>query len=148
MITLKNIVKKYESKTKSVTAVDGVNLEIEKGKIYGIIGFSGAGKSTLVRLFNHLEKPTSGEVIIGGDNIGQLSPDELRRKRQKVSMIFQHFNLLWSRTVLENIIFPLEIAGMPKNEAKRRAQELISRVGLQGREHAYPSELSGGQKQR
>ncbi|MDE9846250.1 methionine ABC transporter ATP-binding protein [Staphylococcus pseudintermedius] len=148
MITLKNIVKKYESKTKSVTAVDGVNLEIEKGKIYGIIGFSGAGKSTLVRLFNHLEKPTSGEVIIGGDNIGQLSPDELRRKRQKVSMIFQHFNLLWSRTVLENIIFPLEIAGMPKNEAKRRAQELISRVGLQGREHTYPSELSGGQKQR
>ncbi|ARJ51345.1 methionine ABC transporter ATP-binding protein [Staphylococcus lutrae] len=148
MITLKNIVKKYESKSKSVTAVNNVNLEIDRGKIYGIIGFSGAGKSTLIRLFNYLEKPTSGEVIIGGDHIGQLSPSELRRKRQKVSMIFQHFNLLWSRTVLDNIIFPLEIAGVPKGEAKEHAMELVSRVGLQGREHAYPSELSGGQKQR
>ena len=101
MIELKNIVKKYESKSKSVTAVDHVDLKIEKGSIYGIIGFSGAGKSTLIRLFNYLETPTSGDVVIVGDNIGQLSKADLRKKRQKVSMIFQHFNLLWSRTVLD-----------------------------------------------
>lgn len=148
MIELKNIVKKYESKSKSVTAVDHVDLKIEKGSIYGIIGFSGAGKSTLIRLFNYLETPTSGDVIIGGDNIGQLSKADLRKKRQKVSMIFQHFNLLWSRTVMDNIIFPLEIAGVAKSEAKQIALELVERVGLKGREHAYPSELSGGQKQR
>ena len=148
MIELKNIVKKYESKSKSVTAVDHVDLKIEKGSIYGIIGFSGAGKSTLIRLFNYLETPTSGDVVIVGDNIGQLSKADLRKKRQKVSMIFQHFNLLWSRTVLDNIIFPLEIAGVAKSEAKQIALELVERVGLKGREHAYPSELSGGQKQR
>ncbi|MDO5376110.1 methionine ABC transporter ATP-binding protein [Staphylococcus rostri] len=148
MIELKNIVKKYESKSKTVTAVDHVNLNIAKGTIYGIIGFSGAGKSTLVRLFNYLETPTSGDVIIGGDNIGKLSKQDLRQKRQKVSMIFQHFNLLWSRTVLENIKFPLEIAGVPKAEATKKAEALVQRVGLAGREHAYPSELSGGQKQR
>ncbi|UXR72098.1 ATP-binding cassette domain-containing protein [Staphylococcus sp. IVB6240] len=148
MIELKNIVKKYESKSKSVTAVDHVNLNIDKGTIYGIIGFSGAGKSTLVRLFNYLETPTSGDVIIGGDNIVELSKQALRQKRQKVSMIFQHFNLLWSRTVLDNIKFPLEIAGVPKAEAVEKAKSLVERVGLAGREHAYPSELSGGQKQR
>ncbi|QLK85572.1 methionine ABC transporter ATP-binding protein [Staphylococcus sp. 17KM0847] len=148
MIELKNIVKKYESKSKTVTAVDHVNLEIGKGTIYGIIGFSGAGKSTLVRLFNYLETPTSGDVIIGGDNIGTLDKQALRQKRQKVSMIFQHFNLLWSRTVLDNIKFPLEIAGVSKAEATHKAEELVKRVGLAGREHAYPSELSGGQKQR
>lgn len=148
MIELKNIVKQYKSKSKSVTAVDHVDLNISAGTIFGIIGFSGAGKSTLVRLFNYLETPTSGDVIIGGDNIGQLSKQALRHKRQKVSMIFQHFNLLWSRTVLDNILFPLEIAGVPKKEAKQKAIELIERVGLKGREKAYPSELSGGQKQR
>ncbi|MCS4486854.1 methionine ABC transporter ATP-binding protein [Staphylococcus americanisciuri] len=148
MIELKNIVKKYESKSKTVTAVDHVNLNIDKGTIYGIIGFSGAGKSTLVRLFNYLETPTAGDVIIGGDNIGTLSKQALRQKRQKVSMIFQHFNLLWSRTVIENIKFPLEIAGVPKAEALKKAKALVARVGLAGREHAYPSELSGGQKQR
>ncbi|SUK16867.1 ABC transporter ATP-binding protein [Staphylococcus agnetis] len=148
MIELKNIVKQYESKSKSVLAVDHVNLTINKGTIFGIIGFSGAGKSTLVRLFNYLETPTSGDVIIGGDHIGKLSKRALRHKRQKVSMIFQHFNLLWSRTVLDNVLFPLEIAGVSKREAKLKALELIERVGLKGREHAYPSELSGGQKQR
>ncbi|REH87322.1 methionine ABC transporter ATP-binding protein [Staphylococcus felis] len=148
MIELKNIVKKYESKSKTVTAVDHVDLNIDTATIFGIIGFSGAGKSTLVRLFNYLEVPTSGDVMIGGEHIGQLTKAELRKKRQKVSMIFQHFNLLWSRTVLENIIFPLEIAGRPKKEAKQEAIKLIERVGLKGREHAYPSELSGGQKQR
>lgn len=148
MIELKNIVKQYESKSKSVLAVDHVNLTINKGTIFGIIGFSGAGKSTLVRLFNYLETPTSGDVIIGGDHIGKMSKRALRHKRQKVSMIFQHFNLLWSRTVLDNVLFPLEIAGVSKREAKLKALELIERVGLKGREHAYPSELSGGQKQR
>lgn len=148
MIELKNIVKQYESKSKSVLAVDHVNLTINTGTIFGIIGFSGAGKSTLVRLFNYLETPTSGDVVIGGDHIGHLSKQALRYKRQKVGMIFQHFNLLWSRTVLDNVRFPLEIAGVSKRQAKAKALELIERVGLKGREHAYPSELSGGQKQR
>lgn len=101
-----------------------------------------------MRLFNYLETPTSGDVIIGGDHIGKLSKRALRYKRQKVSMIFQHFNLLWSRTVLDNVLFPLEIAGVSKREAKLKALELIERVGLKGREHAYPSELSGDKKQR
>lgn len=148
MIELKNIVKRYESKSKSVTAVDHVDLNIDKGTIFGIIGFSGAGKSTLVRLFNYLESPTSGDVIIGGEHMGKMSKMALRKKRQKVSMIFQHFNLLWSRTVLDNVRFPLEIAGVPKAEAEQKAKHLVARVGLEGREKAYPSELSGGQKQR
>lgn len=148
MIELKQVVKEYHTKHKKVLAVDHVDLNIESGSIYGVIGFSGAGKSTLIRMFNNLETPTSGDVIINGDNISKLSKPELRKKRQKVSMIFQHFNLLWSRTVLKNITFPLEIAGMPRGEARKKALELIDLVGLNGRENAYPSELSGGQKQR
>lgn len=148
MIELKEVVKEYRTKNKEVLAVDHVNLSIRAGSIYGVIGFSGAGKSTLIRMFNHLEAPTSGEVIIDGDHIGQLSKNGLRVKRQKVSMIFQHFNLLWSRTVLKNIMFPLEIAGVPRRRAKQKALELVELVGLKGREKAYPSELSGGQKQR
>ncbi|HEI1216280.1 TPA: methionine ABC transporter ATP-binding protein [Staphylococcus aureus] len=148
MIELKEVVKEYRTKNKEVLAVDHVNLSIQAGSIYGVIGFSGAGKSTLIRMFNHLEAPTSGEVIIDGDHIGQLSKNGLRAKRQKVSMIFQHFNLLWSRTVLKNIMFPLEIAGVPRRRAKQKALELVELVGLKGREKAYPSELSGGQKQR
>lgn len=148
MIELKEVVKEYRTKNKEVLAVDHVNLSIRAGSIYGVIGFSGAGKSTLIRMFNHLEAPTSGEVIIDGDHIGQLSKNGLRAKRQKVSMIFQHFNLLWSRTVLKNIMFSLEIAGVPRRRAKQKALELVELVGLKGREKAYPSELSGGQKQR
>lgn len=148
MIELKQIVKRYHTKNKDVLAVDHVDLNIQSGSIFGVIGFSGAGKSTLIRMFNNLEAPTSGEVIIDGDSISQLSKSDLRKKRQKVSMIFQHFNLLWSRTVLKNITFPLEIAGLSRGEAKRKAHELIELVGLKGRENAYPSELSGGQKQR
>ncbi|MCI2771487.1 methionine ABC transporter ATP-binding protein [Staphylococcus warneri] len=148
MIELKQIVKRYHTKNKDVLAVDHVDLNIQSGSIFGVIGFSGAGKSTLIRMFNNLEAPTSGEVIIDGDSISQLSKSYLRKKRQKVSMIFQHFNLLWSRTVLKNITFPLEIAGLSRGEAKRKANELIELVGLKGRENAYPSELSGGQKQR
>lgn len=148
MIELKQIVKRYHTKNKDVLAVDHVDLNIQSGSIFGVIGFSGAGKSTLIRMFNNLEAPTSGEVIIDGDSISQLSKSDLRKKRQKVSMIFQHFNLLWSRTVLKNITFPLEIAGLSRGEAKRKANELIELVGLKERENAYPSELSGGQKQR
>ncbi|EHJ07843.1 methionine ABC transporter ATP-binding protein [Staphylococcus simiae] len=148
MIELKQVVKEYHTKNKNVLAVDHVDLSIKSGSIYGVIGFSGAGKSTLIRMFNNLEAPTSGDIIIDGDNISKLSKSGLRKKRQKVSMIFQHFNLLWSRTVLKNITFPLEIAGVSRNDAKRKALDLIELVGLKGRENAYPSELSGGQKQR
>ena len=148
MIELNQIVKRYKTKKHDVLAVDHVDLSIQSGSIFGVVGFSGAGKSTLIRLLNHLEQPTSGDVIIDGDTIGNLSKSELRKKRQKVSMIFQHFNLLWSRNVLNNITFPLEIAGVSRSEAKKRAMELVELVGLKGRENAYPSELSGGQKQR
>ena len=141
MIELNQIVKRYKTKKHDVLAVDHVDLSIQSGSIFGVVGFSGAGKSTLIRLLNHLEQPTSGDVI-------KLSKSELRKKRQKVSMIFQHFNLLWSRNVLNNITFPLEIAGVSRSEAKKRAMELVELVGLKGRENAYPSELSGGQKQR
>lgn len=148
MIELNQVVKRYHTKNKDVLAVDHVDLKIESGSIFGVIGFSGAGKSTLIRMFNNLEEPTSGDIIIDGDNINKLSKAELRKKRQKVSMVFQHFNLLWSRTVLKNIMFPLEIAGASKAKAKEKALELVELVGLKGRENAYPSELSGGQKQR
>ncbi|MCU5745918.1 ATP-binding cassette domain-containing protein [Staphylococcus sp. SQ8-PEA] len=148
MIEIRELVKQYKTNKLDVTAVDHVNLDIASGKIFGIIGFSGAGKSTLVRLLNYLEVPTSGDVIIDGENMGELSRVHLRRKRQKVSMVFQHFNLLWSRTVLQNIMFPLEIAGVRRQSAKARALDLVKLVGLEGKENAYPSELSGGQKQR
>lgn len=123
-------------------------MTINKGEIFGIIGYSGAGKSTLIRLLNGLEKPTSGTVSVNGQQISSISGNKLRQARQKISMIFQHFNLLWSRTVAENIAFPLEIAGVAKNERAKKVKELIDLVGLSGRENAYPSQLSGGQKQR
>lgn len=148
MIELNKVVKTFKTKKGDIKAVDHVDLNIEKGSIYGVIGFSGAGKSTLIRMFNGLETPTEGEVIVDGANIGELSKQELRKKRQKVSMIFQHFNLLWSRTVKDNIAFPLEIAGVSKSEINKKTEALIKRVGLEGRENAYPSQLSGGQKQR
>ncbi|CAD2073314.1 methionine ABC transporter ATP-binding protein [Phocicoccus pinnipedialis] len=148
MIDILKVSKIFETKSQKIEAVKDVSLTIDKGEIFGIIGYSGAGKSTLIRLLNGLELPTSGEIIIGDDSIGALSKKELRKKRQKVSMIFQHFNLLWSRTVKENIMMPLEIAGLKKEEREKRADELIDLVGLRGREHNYPSELSGGQKQR
>lgn len=148
MITINNVTKKYVSKEKEVIAVDNVNLTIETGEIYGIIGYSGAGKSSLIRLLNNLETPTTGEVTVNGQNISQLKGRELRDFRKKIGMIFQHFNLLWSRTVLDNIMLPLELSNVPKSERLAKAQELIELVGLTGRENAYPSELSGGQKQR
>ncbi|APH03778.1 methionine ABC transporter ATP-binding protein [Bacillus weihaiensis] len=148
MILLKDVNKTYETKSGKVNAVQNVNLEIQKGEIYGIIGYSGAGKSSLIRLLNGLEKPTSGTIQVAGNDIGTIKGSTLREARQEISMIFQHFNLLWSRTVRENIAFPLEIAGVRKAARKARVDELIKLVGLEGREDAYPSQLSGGQKQR
>lgn len=148
MIELSNVSKIYKTKDGEITAVRDVNLSINKGEIFGIIGYSGAGKSTLIRLLNGLEKPTNGTVEVNGQVISTISDKELRFARQKVSMIFQHFNLLWSRTVADNIAFPLEIAGISKSEREKRVKELVDLVGLSGRENAYPSQLSGGQKQR
>lgn len=148
MITLSNVKKVYQSKNGSVLAVDNINLQIEKGEIFGIIGYSGAGKSSLIRLLNGLETPTAGSVTVAGREVSRIKGSELRKARQEISMIFQHFNLLWSRTVKENIAFPLEIAGLSKAERDKRVEELVRLVGLEGRENAYPSQLSGGQKQR
>lgn len=148
MIQIKNVVKLFKTKKQSLKAVDQVSLTIEQGEIFGVIGYSGAGKSTLIRMLNLLEKPTEGSVYIDDVELNSLSQRELRKKRQKIGMIFQHFNLLWSRTVRENISFPLEIARVPKKEREKRVQELIDMVGLQGKEEDYPAQLSGGQKQR
>jgi len=148
LITIKNARKIYPSKNGEVKAVDDVNLEIKEGEIFGVIGYSGAGKSTLIRMLNGLELPTSGSVVVAGREVSRIRGAGLRKARQEISMIFQHFNLLWSRTVAENIAFPLEIAGVPKVEREKRVKELITLVGLDGRGDAYPSQLSGGQKQR
>ncbi|WP_018921875.1 methionine ABC transporter ATP-binding protein [Salsuginibacillus kocurii] len=148
MIRLKQLSKIFQTSNQEVTAVDDVDLHIEAGEIFGVIGYSGAGKSTLVRLLNLLEAPTAGTVEVAGYDMQALDNSSLREARQEISMIFQHFNLLWSRTVYSNIALPLEIAGVPKSERKKRVEELIQLVGLAGREQAYPSQLSGGQKQR
>ncbi|HJG33097.1 D-methionine transport system ATP-binding protein [Jeotgalicoccus aerolatus] len=148
MIDISNVSKIFKTKNQNITAVDNVELNVKAGEIFGVIGYSGAGKSTLIRLLNGLEQPSEGTVTVTGDEISKMTMKELRKKRQKVSMIFQHFNLLWSRTVAENISFPLEIAGVPKKDREARVAELIRLVGLEGRENNYPSELSGGQKQR
>ncbi|MEH7108466.1 MULTISPECIES: methionine ABC transporter ATP-binding protein [Bacillaceae] len=148
MISIKNVRKIFPSKQGQLKAVDEVNLDIKKGEIFGVIGYSGAGKSTLIRMLNGLELPTEGSVTVAGREISKIKGSELRKARQEISMIFQHFNLLWSRTVSENIAFPLEIAGVKGAERQKRVNELIKLVGLEGRENAYPSQLSGGQKQR
>ncbi|POT57544.1 methionine ABC transporter ATP-binding protein [Citrobacter amalonaticus] len=148
MIELRNITKVFSPGRLAITAVDNVNLTVEQGQVYGIIGYSGAGKSTLIRLLNGLEKPTTGSVTINGYAISAARGESLRQARLKISMVFQHFNLLWSRTVSENIAFSMQIAGAPKARIKTRVAELIALVGLKGRENAYPSQLSGGQKQR
>ncbi|MFC0300983.1 methionine ABC transporter ATP-binding protein [Virgibacillus soli] len=148
MIKIEKLSKVFTDKEKSISAVDEITLDIEQGEIFGVIGYSGAGKSTFIRLLNRLEEPTTGKVMINNQEITRLNMKELRKSRRDIGMIFQHFNLLWSRTVAENIAFPLEIANVPKAEIKQRVQELINLVGLSGRENAYPSQLSGGQKQR
>ena len=142
MIELNQIVKRYHTKNKDVLAVDHVDLNIESGSIFGVIGFSGAGKSTLIRMFNNLESPTSGDVIIDGDNISKLSKSELR-KNDKSKYDFPTFQLIMVKNRFKNITFPLEIAGVPSGKAKQKALELVELVGLKGRESAYPSELSG-----
>ena len=148
MIQITKLVKKYSSRQGTFLALDNVSLHIPKGAIYGIIGLSGAGKSTLVRCLNLLEKPTSGQIIIAGQDLTQLSGKALRHARQNIGMIFQHFYLLQSRTVAENIAFPLEIAGLSKKEITARVEELLHLVGLEDKASSYPAQLSGGQKQR
>lgn len=145
MVELKNIEKIYPN---GFHALKNINLRVESGEIYGIIGFSGAGKSTLIRIINLLESPSSGEVIVNGKNLASLSARELRTERQKIGMIFQHFNLLTSKTVFENIAFALEIAHWERSAIKARVAELLELVDLSDKATSYPSQLSGGQKQR
>lgn len=147
-IEIKNLSKKFEIKGNSIVALDGINLNIEKGDIFGIIGMSGAGKSTLVRSINYLEKPTEGQVLVDGIDLSSLSEKELRKKRSEIGMIFQNFNLLEQKNVLDNVCFPLEIVGIKKKEAREKARGLLKLVSLEDKEKAYSSQLSGGQKQR
>lgn len=149
IIELVGLGKVFQSKnSEEVKALENINLTIYEGEIFGIIGLSGAGKSTLVRCINFLERPTSGSVIFDGYDLGSLSKGDLNRARQSMGMIFQQFNLLMQRTALQNICFPLEIAGVSRKEAKARAKELLEIVGLADKAKAYPAQLSGGQKQR
>ena len=148
MIEIKDLTKEFQTADGTVEALRNVNLNIQDGDIYGIIGMSGAGKSTLVRCINMLERPTKGQVLIDGQDIAQLSDKELRAVRRDVTMIFQGFNLLMQRTCLKNICFPLELIGMDKEKAKKRALELLDVVGLPDKANAYPAQLSGGQQQR
>lgn len=148
MIELKHLSKTYRTLEKEIVALEDINLTINDGEIFGIIGLSGAGKSTLVRCINLLEEPTDGQVIIDGKSVTELSRKELLKLRQSIGMIFQGFNLLAQRSVLNNVCYPLEIAGVGRKEAKARAMELLHMVGLADRANSYPSQLSGGQKQR
>jgi len=147
-IEVKHVSKVFDVNGKPFKALDDISIEIESGDIYGIIGMSGAGKSTLVRCLNFLEVPTEGEVIVGGRNMASLSSFEMRKQRQDMAMIFQHFNLLMQKNVIDNICFPLNIQGANKKEARAKAVELLEIVGLQEKANAYPAQLSGGQKQR
>ena len=148
MIEIKNLTKTFPSADGTFYALKNVSLPINDGEIYGIIGMSGAGKSTLVRCINMLERPTEGAVLVNGCDVGTLRESELRKTRREVTMIFQGFHLLMQRTVLRNICFPLELAGVKASEAKARARELLRMVGLPDKENAYPAQLSGGQQQR
>ena len=148
MIEIRHLNKTYRTADKDIVALEDINLTINDGEIFGIIGLSGAGKSTLVRCINLLEQPSAGEVIVDGESITALPRKELLKLRRSIGMIFQGFNLLEQRSVLRNVCFPLEIAGVKKKEARARATELLSLVGLADRAEAYPSQLSGGQKQR
>lgn len=148
IIKIAGLGKVFVGKNSQVTALADINLEIQRGEIFGIIGLSGAGKSTLVRCINYLERPTSGSVIFDGKDLSTLKKHELSKERQGMGMIFQQFNLLMQRNALQNICFPLEVAGVPKSEAKKRALELLEIVGISEKAMAYPAQLSGGQKQR
>lgn len=148
MITIKNLVKTYGTGTKATTALSGIDLEIAKGEIFGIIGHSGAGKSTLIRCINMLERPTSGEILIGKTDMTRLGKNQLQQQRRRIGMIFQHFNLLSSATVYENIAFPLRLVRTPKAEVDRKVNEMLELVGLAEHAKKHPAQLSGGQKQR
>lgn len=148
IIKLEGISKVFEDKDQSVKALNDINLEIPKGEIFGIIGLSGAGKSTLVRLINLLERPSEGRVIVKGEEISSLGEKELREVRKSIGMIFQGFNLLMQKSVIDNVAFPLFLEGRPKRDAYKRAEELLQLVGLKEKARSYPSQLSGGQKQR
>ena len=147
-ILIQNVCKTFSAKEGEVQALKNVNLSIGSGDIFGIIGMSGAGKSTLVRCMNFLEVPSEGQVLIDGKSLGDFSEKELRKEREKIGMIFQHFNLLMQKNVLENVCFPLYIQGKKKPEARKKALELLEIVGLADKANAYPAQLSGGQKQR
>ena len=147
-IEIRNLTKEFTVDGHTLTALDNISLTVEKGDIFGIIGMSGAGKSTLVRSINYLEKPTDGKVFIDGTDLATLSEKDLRRKRSEIGMIFQGFNLLEQRNVIDNVCFPLELAGMSKKDARAKARDLLKTVNLEEKEKAYPSQLSGGQKQR
>lgn len=148
MIEIKNLSKTFKTADSSLDALKNVSLPINDGDIYGIIGMSGAGKSTLVRCINMLERPTEGQILIDGVDMGSLSSKQLRDARRNITMIFQGFNLLMQRNCLKNICFPLELEGMKKEDAKKRALELLEIVGLPDKAKAYPAQLSGGQQQR
>lgn len=148
IISLKGVSKEFNTREGKVNALTDINLEIEEGDIYGIIGLSGAGKSTLVRCMNLLEIPTEGKVVFDGEELTDRNKKELNKKRRNIAMIFQQFNLLMQKNVLRNVSFPLEIAGVSKKKAEEKAKELIKLVDLEDRIFSYPSQLSGGQKQR
>ena len=148
IITLNHVCKTFTTADGEVTAVNDLNLAINRGDIFGIIGLSGAGKSTLVRCLNLLERPTQGQVLVDGKDLTKLNDKKLRESRRKIGMIFQHFNLLMQRTVLDNVCFPMELVGIKKKETRKRALELLDTVGLADKAKAYPAQLSGGQKQR
>ena len=148
IIQIQHLNKTFGTGEAAVHALEDINLEVQAGEIFGIIGLSGAGKSTLVRCMNLLERPTSGSVVVDGKDMTKLSVKELRKARKDISMIFQSFNLLMQRTALDNICFPLELVGTPRAKAVARAKELLDLVGLGNRAGAYPAQLSGGQKQR
>ena len=148
MIKIEHLSKKFNSGNLVVDALSDINLTIEDGDIFGIIGMSGAGKSTLVRCINMLERPTEGSINVNGKDMGSLSPKELRDARQEITMIFQAFNLLKQRNCLKNVCFPMELAGVPKAEAEKKALELLEIVGLPDKAKAFPAQLSGGQQQR
>jgi len=148
MIELKNISKTFHQKNRDIIALSELSLHVPTGKIFGVIGASGAGKSTLIRCVNLLERPSSGEVIVDGKNLTALSSRQLAKERRHIGMIFQHFNLLSSRTVFENVAFSLELDRTPKDVIKKRVMELLTLVGLEEKHNDYPANLSGGQKQR
>ncbi|WP_141335896.1 methionine ABC transporter ATP-binding protein [Paenibacillus sp. tmac-D7] len=148
MITLKEVSKTYRTKDGDFSALVPVSLEVGEGEIFGIIGQSGAGKSTILRMMNLLEKPSTGSVIVNGQNLSQCTPKELRVARRWIGMIFQHFYLLQNRTAADNIAFPLEISGMSKKDREKRVKECLEIVGLEDKASSYPAQLSGGQKQR